>query len=235
MKNTKLPFLSIIIPTLNEEKYIGATLESIKNQNFKDFEIIVCDCHSNDKTVEIARKYADKIVFTKTRSTASARNTGAKYASGKYLIFLDADTILPHNYLEKTYDIFKQNKYVAFCGAFKFSNKSLKYKITQNVVNLIFVIFDFCRKTIIPGFNFCVPKSIFEKFGGFENVFVEDANLFKKLHKIGKTKYFTQLHVTTSSRRLEKLGVIGTVNYYCDISRKWGNIMDFTKRYIEVG
>jgi glycosyltransferase involved in cell wall biosynthesis len=226
--------ISIIIPTLNEEKYIEATLESIKNQNFKDFEVIVCDCHSNDKTIEIAKKYTDKIVFTETRSTASARNTGAKYASGEYLVFLDADTMLSCDYLEKAHDIFKKAKYVGFCGAFKFSNKSLRYKITENAVNLAYIIFDLFRKTAIPGFNFCIPKSIFEKVGGFENVFVEDIDLFKKLGKLGKTKYFTHLCVITSSRRLERQGILKTLDYYYDVGRKYGSAMDFSKRYIKV-
>ncbi len=226
--------ISIIIPTYNEEKYIEATLVSIRNQNFKDYEVIVSDCYSTDKTIKIARKYTDRIVFSKIKSTASARNAGAKHATGSYLIFLDADTVLPNDYLKKAYDIFKQDKYIGFCGAFKFSNKCLKYKIIENGVNFYFIVSRLCGKTIIPGFNFCVPKSVFEKIGGFENVFIEDTDLFEKLNRLGRTKYFTHFYAATSSRRLEKLGILGTLDYYCDISRNWNGVMDFSKRYIKV-
>jgi len=226
--------ISIIIPAYNEEKYIGETLKSIKNQDFEDYEIIVADCFSNDNTVKIAEKYADKIVFSKIRSAASARNTGAKYAKGKYLIFLDADTVLCDGYLKKVYDIFKQDKYVGFCSSFKFSNRSLKYKIIESGVNFYFFLSYLCGRTIIPGFAFCIPKSVFEKVGGFENTFLEDVDLFKKLNKLGKTKYFTNFYAITSSRRLERLGILGTLDYYCDIGGKWNGIMDFSKRYIKI-
>lgn len=226
--------ISIVIPTYNEEKRIEATLKSIKNQDFENYEIIVSDCYSSDNTVRISRKYADKVLFSKIRSTAVARNIGAKHSSGKYLIFLDADTVLCADYLEKVYEIFKQGKYVGFCGAFRFSNRSLKYKIIEDAVNFYFIVSCLRGRTIIPGFNFCIPKSVFEKIGGFEDVFIEDVNLFKKLNKLGRTNYFTHFFVVTSSRRLEKMGALGTLDYYCDISRKWSGVTNFSKRYIKI-
>jgi len=70
--------ISVIVPTFNEEKYIEATLKSIKNQKTDlEYEIIVSDCKSQDKTVSISRKYADKIVSTSKRTIASGRNNGA--------------------------------------------------------------------------------------------------------------------------------------------------------------
>ena len=59
------PSISIIIPTLNEEKYIERCLKSLKNQSFRNFEIIVSDSYSTDDTVKIAKKYGAKVVLTK--------------------------------------------------------------------------------------------------------------------------------------------------------------------------
>lgn len=86
-----------------------------------------------------------------------------------------------------------------------------------------------------------IPFKVLDRFGifrrirGFKNVFIEDVDLFKKLNRLDKTKYFTHFHVITSSRRLEKMGILGTLDYYCDISEKWNGVTDFSKRYINVG
>ena len=97
--------LSIIIPALNEEKYLPLLLKEIKKQNFADdLEIIVADAGSEDKTVEIAKNYGCKIV--QGGLPARGRNEGAKIAQGDIFLFMDADNIyLPKNFLEKLINI----------------------------------------------------------------------------------------------------------------------------------
>ena len=92
--------LSIIIPTLNEEKYLPKLLESIKKQNIKSYEIIVADSNSNDKTREIARKFGCKVVKGR-KNPGSGRNNGAKVAKGSILFFIDADCYIEDNFLQK--------------------------------------------------------------------------------------------------------------------------------------
>ena len=94
------PFISIIIPTLNEEKFLPKLLNSIKEQNYKNYEIIVSDANSKDKTIEIAKRFNVKIV--QGGKPAVGRNNGAKFSVGDYLLFLDADVILPKNFLENS-------------------------------------------------------------------------------------------------------------------------------------
>ena len=91
--------LSIIIPTYNEEKYLPKLLESIRNQNFKDYEIIVADGNSEDNTRKIANKYKCKII--NGGSQANGINNGAKQAKYNNLLILDADASLPINFLNK--------------------------------------------------------------------------------------------------------------------------------------
>src|SRR3989344_7129004 len=106
--------LSIIIPTLNEEKYLPKLLDSIKNQGFKDYEIIVADHSSKDKTRQIAKKYGCRIV--NGGKPPIARNNGAKIAKGNILFFIDADCIIGKDFFKKSLnEIGGKNLDVAGC------------------------------------------------------------------------------------------------------------------------
>ena len=93
-----MPKLSIIIPALNEEKSLPLLFESIKDQEFKDYEIILADAGSTDKTLEIAKKYDVRVI--KGGLPAVGRNAGAKVAQGEWLLFLDSDVFLSSNFLK---------------------------------------------------------------------------------------------------------------------------------------
>ena len=93
--------VSVIIPTLNEEKLLPSTLESLNAQTYKDFELIVKDGLSVDKTVDIAKRYGAKVISLKDSSAGEARNQGARYAGGSILVFLDADTLMASDAMNK--------------------------------------------------------------------------------------------------------------------------------------
>lgn len=95
--------ISVIITTRNEEANIERCLRSIKNQTYKDVEIIVVDNNSTDKTVQIAKKFTKK-VFNKGPERSSQRNFGVSKASGKYVLILDADMELTRNVLRSCLD-----------------------------------------------------------------------------------------------------------------------------------
>ena len=100
---------SIIIPTLNEEKYIGGILKDLSVQSYKDFEVIVVDSSINNHTVNIAESFNVKILKS-SRGTSVQRNLGARIAQGKYLIFIDADIrLFDSNFLKKVNS--RQQKY----------------------------------------------------------------------------------------------------------------------------
>jgi glycosyltransferase involved in cell wall biosynthesis len=92
--------ISVIVPTLNEEKYLGRTLRSLAEQSFCDFELIAKGGLSQDSTVEIAKEFADLVLSEKDISIGDTRNQGAKRAKGDVLAFLGADTFLDRNALE---------------------------------------------------------------------------------------------------------------------------------------
>lgn len=104
----KKPFISIIIPLYNAEKYIYKNISSILNQTFKDFELIIVNDSSTDKSLNIVKSFDnEKIkIYTKiNEGTSNARNFGLKHANGKYIFFVDADDYIEVNTLQKYYEV----------------------------------------------------------------------------------------------------------------------------------
>lgn len=198
------PVLSIIIPTLNEEKYLPELLKSIKNQDFKDYEIIVADYNSKDKTREIAKKFGCRI--TKGGRIAAGRNNGAKIAKGDILLFLDADTILPANFLSKTVNMFrKKGLDVATCFAVPDSKNPFDH-IAFLVSNLFIWTIQFFNPHL-GGFCLFVKKEIHNRINGFdETLFLgEEHNYVKRISKFGKFRVINSWF-KLSVRRFEKEG-----------------------------
>lgn len=104
MANTLKPFFSIIIPSLNEEKYLPQLLGDLVAQTSRDFEVIIVDGHSKDLTVANAQKFQSKlnlsIYYSKIRHVCTQRNLGAKFAKGNIFVFMDADNRIPHFFLQ---------------------------------------------------------------------------------------------------------------------------------------
>ncbi|MEM5875370.1 MAG: glycosyltransferase [Candidatus Aenigmatarchaeota archaeon] len=217
VREVRNPLISVIIPTLNEEKYIENTLLSLKWQNFKlPFEIIVSDSNSKDRTVSIAKKYADKIVITKEKGIAKGRNIGAKYARGKYLVFLDADTILLPNALEELYKEIRKRENSLI------SLPVLPYNFDATFV-LYYLFYNIFSKTTlklknpqVAGMIMCCKRKDFIKVGGFEekNIIIEDYEFSKKIKNLGKVKILDTTIALTSPRRIRKWGKLrGAIKY----------------------
>lgn len=96
-----MPKFSIIVPIYNVEAYLEKCLVSIKNQTYKDYEVILVNDGTKDNSMKIAQKYPFKIINQKNQGLSMARNTGVKEATGEYIIFLDSD-----DYIEK--DLLKE-------------------------------------------------------------------------------------------------------------------------------
>jgi glycosyltransferase involved in cell wall biosynthesis len=116
------PKVSVLMPAYNAEKYIGEAIESILAQTFKDFELIIIDDCSMDKTWEIIQEYAKKdarIIPFKNESNlgiAGNRNKLIGLSKGKYIAWQDADDISMPNRLKHQYEFMETNKEVGICG-----------------------------------------------------------------------------------------------------------------------
>ncbi|MBF2021559.1 MAG: glycosyltransferase family 2 protein [Hydrococcus sp. C42_A2020_068] len=99
-----MKLVSVIVPVYNVEKYIAQTIRSVLNQTYSNFELIVVDDESPDKSAEICRQFQDpriRIIHQKNRGLAGARNAGIRHAKGDYLAFLDGDDLWLPEKLEK--------------------------------------------------------------------------------------------------------------------------------------
>ncbi len=96
-----MPKFSIVIPVYNVERYLKRTLDSVFNQTYQDFEVIVVNDGCTDKSMNIAKKYKVKIIDNQRVGVSEARNIGAKQAIGEYLLFLDSDDYWDKELLEK--------------------------------------------------------------------------------------------------------------------------------------
>jgi len=225
--------LSIIIPTFNEENYLPLLLASIKKQDFKDYEIIVADAGSKDKTVEIAKKY--KVRLTKGGLPAKGRNQGAKIAKGNIFLFLDAEAVLPEQFLEKTLLEFRKRKLdIASCGLEPIT-KNKAYRVLHDIlynwpVCLLEDVFPYTSNFIL------IKKETHQKIGGFDEEITlgEDHAYGREAAKVAKFGFLKLSKLTLSPRRFEHEGwlTISAKYYFCNLYNIFfGNVRSNIFRY----
>lgn len=202
VKNLPKPIISIIIPTLNEEKEILKTINSAKSDNV---EMLICDGGSTDKTLDICKNAGLKVIKCK-KGRAFQQNSGADVAESNILMFLHADTLLPENYLvEVLFLLAKEN---VAGGAFRFDmNHEYRFrKIVRALANLRSSSF----KMPYGDQALFMMKNTFQSVGRFPEIpIMEDYALVKKLKKKGKI-ILSQKSVITSARRWIKNGYLKT-------------------------
>lgn len=209
---------SICIPTLNEEKYIGGILGCLEKQTFKDFEVVIVDGESQDKTKEEVLKFSNKfpLKFLKSpkRGVSFQRNFAAKNAVNDYVIFFDADVMIENDFLEKINNHLEKQT----IDILTTWNKPISDKPVDEFIYLFMNIFmlELIKKKNpgAVGVFICVKKSSFEKIGGFrENVnFAEDFDLAKRLHDSGFTyALLRKPKVQVSVRRFDKEGRLNMI------------------------
>lgn len=186
--------ISIIIPTLNEEKTIHSALEDLFTQHKPD-EVIVADGGSTDRTVKLASEWTRVISCEKGR--ARQMNVGAREARGDVFLFLHADTKLPEQGLEKIREAIQQGKEAGrFRTGFDENRLSLRFYSSYSR----FHFFSYGDQ------GFFVCKEIFRKLNGFrEDVPFEDIDFYKRLRKVMEP-VILQEAVITSARRFCSVG-----------------------------
>jgi glycosyltransferase involved in cell wall biosynthesis len=209
--------VSVIVPTLNEEKSLSDCLKSIKQQdtNLK-YELIVSDGYSKDGTVKIAEKHTDKVVFAK-KGIWRGRNKGASVSKGKTLVFIDADTTIPPNYVEIVHNVLEDESIAALTCGFTFSKDSKKLRAAARLLNHYFAFRYLVGRGILSGFNIATTKRVFKKAGGFPDSPLEDGKYGEAASEFGRIVFLPEPKVVTSSRRLESQGLHGTLSYYLQL------------------
>jgi len=181
------PYLSVIVPTKNDSKYIDGCLQSLFQQTFKEYEVIVVDGHSDDDTVEKARKYPAQIFFENIGSRGGACNVGAENAQGEVLVFTDADCILPSDWLEKIAKCFRSTPELGALGGLDLNAKDDTLIAKSKGVIMIFrrtrAKEDMAAAYKIKGCNSAYRKNLFRMVGGFDSSlkYSEDSELHGRL------------------------------------------------------
>lgn len=206
--------VSVVIPTLNEERYIEDLLFHLRKQN--PHEIIVADSYSEDTTRKIAKKYRARIADAPKKNAAAGRNAGAKLATGDVLLFLDADNVPYCNLIDTVSRDFRNRKLVGWtCSIFAFSpsrKEQILYEMYNDMAKLLVKV----KKPHAAGIVMGIRKKTFDSIGGFDEdkKVVEDHDLALRVGKMGNFVFSSDTCVFTSTRRVSEWGIGGILKEY---------------------
>lgn len=209
--------ISIVIPTLNEEKVIESTLRRLTALTLAH-EVIVSDGGSTDGTVELAARYATVVTVDGrgSQTIAEGRNMGAEAAAAdsEFLVFLDADCVIPepNRFFARALSCFAANpKLVGLTAQLRVlaANERLADRIVLGIANLgIWLGNNVLRRGISFGEFQMVRRGAFGRVNGYRADLVarEDADLFRRLSRIGDTRLDWALKVLHTGRRYRAVG-----------------------------
>lgn len=194
--------ISVVVPAYNEEQALPNTLRALFTQQ-GDYEVVIVDGGSRDRTIEIARSFPDVLVMTASKGRASQMNVGAMEARGEWLLFLHADTVLPSGAIQRLNEMEVNQTIQAGGFMHQFSGHDWRLKLISFLDN-----FRCIRSRIIYGNQaLFVRRTLFEQLGGFPNrPILEDVAFCEKLMKL-TTPLLLSPPVVTDSRKFLKMGV----------------------------
>ncbi|MBV6477768.1 MAG: hypothetical protein HGGPFJEG_00512 [Ignavibacteria bacterium] len=211
--------ISIVIPALNEEKLIINVLKQFNESIKKDYdvEIIVSDGGSSDNTVNIAGKYADKVLnYNKedSQNISRGRNEGARKSQGDVLIFLNADTRFENlKYIldESLREIYENNVKAIACAVYVYPEEEL---LSDKIFHFLYNKYTSFLVSFFTGMGrgecHIIEREIFFKIGGYNESIIagEDFELYMRLKKAGKLKFRNDFVIYESPRRYRKYGYL---------------------------
>ncbi|MBP5082959.1 MAG: glycosyltransferase [Methanomicrobium sp.] len=219
--------ISVVIPTFNEEDNITACLTSLCNQTIprSDYELIVVDGGSKDKTRELAEKLADTVIIQTSKRVGGARNDGAKLTDAKILATTDADCIIPPEWLETVLASFEKNdKIVQLYGTVTPLEPGVKFKFYLWLANQ-FSRLGYYTHTLYYtlGCNTAFVKEAYDSIGGYKCIDAgDDLEIAQRMRKIGKVKFNPKMTVKFSMRRYVKFGTLKSLYIWLYIVLKGG-------------
>tara|TARA_Y100000287_G_scaffold183425_1_gene182496 strand:- start:297 stop:1223 length:927 start_codon:yes stop_codon:yes gene_type:complete len=171
-----MPVISVVIPVYNKEKFIENTIYSVLNQTLSDFELIIVDDSSTDKSLSIIDSIKDKRIKTysiKNSGVSKSRNYGVEKSSSNLIAFLDADDLWKNNHLEQLYKLYLENPN---CGMYAMSYmKNINFKSYKKsyfgLSNFSGILENFFTSSsvdcIASSSSVMIPLNVFKKINGF--------------------------------------------------------------------
>jgi len=207
--------ISVVIPTYNEERYIEKCLQSLVNQtlNRDEFEIVVVDGGSADRTVELAEGYADIVIPQESKGVGGARNDGVEVSRGKLIATTDADIFLPEDWLARICTDFGSKSVVGVYGPINPIEDIFKYQFLIGLFNKVAYLLARMRVFYATlGSNTAFRKRTFLQIGGYSDLPAgDDYEIALRLKRAGRIYYDPTLYVDFSMRRMEQFGIIHTL------------------------
>lgn len=177
--------ISVITITHNERRFISNLIKSVLDQSYSNFEFIIVDSNSTDKTFDEIKKFRDKrikYIRTKKFGKATARNIGVNCSKGQYVFFIDADCVADRMWIKNIMKKFKQSDVVGVegktCYVSSYYKPSLKDHVVYNKIGGIY-----------PTCNIAYKKKFIKKVNGFKikyNNALEDMDIALRMMKFGK-------------------------------------------------
>lgn len=208
------PAVSVVVPTLNEERYLPVLLESLSVQTMPVHEVIVADAGSTDGTVALARAAGARVV--PGGHPGAGRNSGAAVASGDWLLFLDADVGLPSDALEAAFEEMAREELDSASTWFVPDSTDAFLRLNHWVSSHYFRMTSKLGWPHSIGAFLLLPRAAHERIGGFDLSIkvAEDQDYVRRLARIGRYGFLKRPRVIIAARRFEKEGSIA-------MSAKW--------------
>ncbi len=203
------PFISVVIPAYNEEKYLPECLDTLNNQLYPrdKFEVIVVDNNSKDNTAKIAREKGFKVHTETKQGYVHALNSGLKEAKGEIIAVTDADTEVAPDWLAEIAQGFADPRVVGATGSVRVKEKSrLESVLSSGCYNLFVRINFLIGKPHLTGFNLAVRAKALNEIGGLNVNFTmsPDVDMGLRIKKLGKVIFLKKMLTLTSMRRWDK-------------------------------
>ncbi len=214
------PRISVIIPTYNEEKYLPKLLKDLSQQTVKEFEVVVSDGHSTDKTVEKAKKFEKQlqihILQSPIKGVAAQRNYGASQATGDYLFFLDADMRVEKNIIRDLLSNTKKHNRLLYIPTHVPDSKHTQDELLYKIQSFFIELSHYTKKPFTYGPAVLFVRSFFEHLGPYdEKIFAEDQEIIQRARDIGVVgQLLPDVVVYFSTRRYEHEGRINVMRKY---------------------
>lgn len=214
--------LSIVIPALNEEKFLPNLLGSLAKQTLKDFEVIVVDGSSKDRTVEVARSFTSQlpklnVIVSKRAGLPLQRNLGAQAASGEWLVFIDADSVLLPYCIERFESFIAEKRPMLFTTWFRPDSEASGDALFTLVANSFVEGSIHFHRPIAPGPLSVVRHEVFDRVGGYDEslTFGEDYDFTHRVTDLGiRLDMLRETLYVYSLRRVRRDGKLGFIKLY---------------------
>ncbi len=216
--------VSLVIPAYNEEASIAQTLTAVCALEYPDFEVIVVDNASTDRTSEIASTFPVRVVREDRKGLLFARECGRKSATGEIIGNIDADCLPHKKWLSKSVAHFSDPSIVAVSGPYDYFDGSKFFRFTSLFLQKTVYVFlnkilhYTHRGGILIGGNNLIRASALEAIGGYDTSILfygEDINTAKRVSHIGTILFHPNCVMKTSARRFKREGFVTiTIKYF---------------------